>query len=119
MHDQQAQSRQSVTKPIAWEAGHTEHGTLFVLTSNKVSTNHTIVGMHTAQHAQSACIEQMTEPQSLSLPDILPGKLVILGMHGAQLVFTGGQSVAGLVAQLAHLLPQSISLSCSAPHFCL
>ena len=48
-----------------------------------------------------------------------PGELVILGVHGAQLVFTGGQDVAGLVAQLAHLLPQGISLPCSAPHLCL
>ena len=47
------------------------------------------------------------------------GKLVMLGVHGAQLVFTGGQDVAGLVAQLAHLLPQGISLPCSAPYLCL
>jgi len=46
----------------------------------------------------------------------LPSKVIILGMHRAQLLFTGGQGVGGLVAQLPHLLPQDIGLPGSAPH---
>lgn len=37
-------------------------------------------------------------------------------MQGAQVVLTGGQAVAGLVAQLPHLLPEGVSLPGSAPH---
>lgn len=48
--------------------------------------------------------------------DSIPGKVIILGMHGAQLVFAGGQGVRGLVAQLPHLLPQGIGLPGGAPH---